>query len=32
MNRGILKTIQYGLTAAGLIIAIVFIVLIVHGT
>jgi hypothetical protein len=32
MNKNILKTIEYGLTAAGLLIGIVFLVLIIQGT
>jgi hypothetical protein len=31
MNKSILKAIEYGLTAAGLIIGILFIVLIIRG-
>ncbi len=31
MNKALLKTIEYGLTAAGLLIGILFIVLIVRG-
>jgi hypothetical protein len=31
MNKTILKAIEYGLTAAGLIIGLLFIVLIVRG-
>lgn len=32
MNKNILKTIEYGLTAAGLLIGLLFIVLIIRGT
>jgi hypothetical protein len=31
MNKNILKAIEYGLTAAGLLIGLLFIVLIVRG-
>jgi len=31
MNKTILKTIEYGLTVAGLLIGILFVVLIVRG-
>jgi hypothetical protein len=31
MNKSILKAIEYGLTAAGLLIAVLFIILIARG-